>query len=342
MRKLAIGVAVVLLWAGPAWAADTVKLTSGTSVTCKVTDLTVTKVTIDIRGTSRAYPVNEIASIVFEGEPQPLRNARNELVLDKFKEALEQLEKIELPTARPEVDQDVKFYRALCASRLALGGEGAVVEAAKQMFAFLKAHPSSYHALEANEVLGDLAVANGSYAQAEPYYRKLAAAPWPEYQMRAGNRMARALMAQSKWAEAVQAFDGVVAIDSKSESAEELHGFALVGKARCLVEQGKTDEAAKAAQDIIDKTDSDLSDVQGSAYATLGLALRKANRNKEAVMAFLHVDKLYNTLPEAHAEALGNLVELWRAAEEPDRANLCLATLKENYPNSPWAKKLGN
>lgn len=342
MRNLAIGIAAVLLLGGPAWALDTVKLATGTTVACKVTDMTSTQVTVDVRGTSKVYPVNEITGIAYEGEPLPLRNARNELVLFKYSEALEQLGKVELPTTRPEVDQDAEYFKALCASRLALEGTGKVVEAGKLMIAFLKAHPNSYHALEGNEVVGDLLVANGSYAQAEPYYRKLAAAPWPDYQMRAGVHMAEALMAQAKWAEAAQAFDGVTAIDSKSDAGEELRGTALVGKARCLVEQGKTDEAARAAQAVIDKTDSLLSDVQGSAYATLGLALRKANRNKEAIMAFLHVDLLYNTQPDAHAEALGNLVELWRAAEEPDRANQCLAMLKDSYPNSAWAKKLGN
>jgi len=56
-------------------------------------------------------------------------------------------------------------------------------------------------------------------------------------------------------------------------------------------------------------------------------------------LAFLHVDVLYFTVPEAHAEALANLVELWEAMHKTERAQRARAILDEQYRNSPWAKK---
>jgi hypothetical protein len=69
--------------------------------------------------------------------------------------------------------------------------------------------------------------------------------------------------------------------------------------------------------------------------------LRKAGRTKEALLAFLHVDVLYFTTPEAHAEALANLAELWEEVQKPERAVKARQVLQERYGSSPWAKKGG-
>jgi tetratricopeptide (TPR) repeat protein len=341
MRRFSVVCLLALMiLPGTARALDTVKVASGSSVSGKVTEMTALKVTIEKGSTVRTVPVNEIKSITFEGEPSTLNGVRNDVEADHFEQALSLLEKIDVATVtRTEVVQDIQFYKALCNARLAQAGTGSVVEAGKAMNAFIRANPESYHALEANEVVGDLLVANRSYAQAEAYYAKLTATPWPDYKMRAGVAMSRALMAQGKWAEATEALDGVLAIKGKTEAAAVQRGIAMAGKARCLAQQGQTDDAIKLANQLIEATDSDQTEVQALAYNALGAALRKANRNKEAIFAFLHVDLLYNTVPDAHAEALSNLVELWRATEEPDRAKQAEAALKDNYPSSPWAKK---
>ena len=74
----------------------------------------------------------------------------------------------------------------------------------------------------------------------------------------------------------------------------------------------------------------------------LGTAQRQAGRVKEALLAFLHVDILYPGVPDAHAEALANLAELWDQVHKGERANRARQTLQEQYKDSPWAKKAGN
>jgi hypothetical protein len=48
---------------------------------------------------------------------------------------------------------------------------------------------------------------------------------------------------------------------------------------------------------------------------------------------------LYSRFPQLHAEALGNLVELFTADQKTERAAEARALLKEKYPSSVWASK---
>ena len=57
-------------------------------------------------------------------------------------------------------------------------------------------------------------------------------------------------------------------------------------------------------------------------------------------MAFLHVDVLYSTVPEAHAEALSHLVPLWQATGQADRARESRELLQQKYSRSKWAKQV--
>ena len=75
------------------------------------------------------------------------------------------------------------------------------------------------------------------------------------------------------------------------------------------------------------------------AYNVLGTAYRQTGRTQEALLAFLHVDVLYPSVPEAHAEALANLADLWQQVHQNERANRARKTLEEEYPDSPWTKK---
>ena len=71
---------------------------------------------------------------------------------------------------------------------------------------------------------------------------------------------------------------------------------------------------------------------------TLGNCLLKADRKKEALLAFLHVDQLYANHPLAHAEALKNLVALWSELGNPQRSAEAQQMLKARYGNTRWGK----
>ncbi|MEE8450795.1 MAG: tetratricopeptide repeat protein, partial [Thermoguttaceae bacterium] len=242
---------------------------------------------------------------------------------------------------RNVIRQDFEFYKAFCAAKLALGGTGTIEDAGGQMIAFVNNNTGSYHYLEACESVGDLLVAKGKHASAAGFYGRLAKAPWPDYKMRAGVAIGRAQLAQGQMTEAARSFDAVLAINAQGDLAKTQRLAATLGKARCLAAAGRHDDAIEMVDGILAKSDPEDVELYARAYNTLGTALRKAGRDRDALLAFLHVDVLYFTLPEAHAEALANLAELWDAMHKNERAVRARATLDEQYRNSPWAKKAG-
>jgi tetratricopeptide (TPR) repeat protein len=335
-----------IVWAAAAWltaagacvADDVVKTMKGTKIEGKVTT-TPTEVNVDTGGISEKVPVNEVESIVFDGEPGSLASARKFVVAGRFEEGLKELEKVKLGDGdRDEVKQELEYLKAYSAAKLALAGSGPVPPAGKAMLAFVKAHPSSHHFLEANELLGDLLVTMGRYSDARTYYEQVAKAPWPDFKMRASVAAGQALLAEGKPAEALKFFNSVLAQKVEGELAEAQRMAAALGRARCQAEAGEAEPAIKTAEAVIARADAEDADLLGRAYNTLGLALDKAGKPREAMFAFLHVDTLYSSNREAHAEALYHLVRVFRTLRKPDRAKDAETTLKEEYAESRWNK----
>jgi TolA-binding protein len=71
-----------------------------------------------------------------------------------------------------------------------------------------------------------------------------------------------------------------------------------------------------------------------------GDCLKSQGKVKEAILAYLHVPVLFEKEKVALAEALYNLAVLWPRADQPERGLAAQQELQENYPDSPWTKKL--
>jgi tetratricopeptide (TPR) repeat protein len=329
-----------LVMAGTSRALDTVRTTTQTTpIRGEIQKVSPREVELKQGVFTKKIPVNEIVSISYDDGPALLKSALTALGNERYEQALNSLGKIKLEDVRRrEIQQDIQFYRALCAARIALNSGQNIAATAKQMADFLNEQPGTYHWWQAHEVLGDLYLAAGDDNQAEQRYAELAQAPWKEYRLRAGVAIGRARLAQAKPAEAQRAFDGVLAIEAPDEVAKPYRLSAMLGKAQCLAEQGDDHQAVEAVEAVLAQADPEQIDLYARAYNTLGSALRKTGRTKDALMAFLHVDLLYFTVPEAHAEALANLAELWDELHEPQRADRARQMLKERYGNSRWAK----
>jgi tetratricopeptide (TPR) repeat protein len=342
-RCLALAIALTCLIGGASHAFDTLK-TGKATVYGNVVGVDSAKV--DFRQSSggslvKQIPANSIDMIFYEGEPAELKLAKNHVLGGRYAEGLAALKRIETTPDRQEVQQDIEFYKALCSAKLAMAGSAKIPDAGRMMKTFADGNTKSYHYFEASQVVGDLLVANGSYAPAAEYYARLSAAPWPDYRMRAGVAGGRALLAQGKNAEALAAFDKVLASEGAGDAAKIQRLAAGLGKAGALVALKKSDEAIKAIDAFLERADAEDKPLMARAYNILGTAQRQAGRTKDALLAFLHVDVLYAAVPEAHAEALANLADLWEEVHKTERANRARKTLMEQYPESPWAKKGG-
>ena len=334
----------VLALAAPAHALDKIKLTKGTMVNCTIQEMNPREVTVKrSNDQTEKISVHDIESISFDAEPPQMNIMRSAAAGGRYEDVLRTLEKISanMDQLSPNVQQDVLYYRALAAARLALAGSGDIAAAGPQMREFVQKNPSSYHLLDATEVLGDLFTALARHDLAQQQYEAVErGAPWNDTKMRARIAKGYALRAQGKSDDALKEFDAALALagDEKTPIVEAQRQAATLGKAVCLADSKQYDEAVKMVEAVIAAADPEQAELHARAYNTLGTCFRKAGKTKEAQLAFLHVDVLYPTVPQAHAEALHNLAELWPTAGNPQRATQAQETLKSRYPNSQWAK----
>ncbi|OHB78725.1 MAG: hypothetical protein A2W31_06385 [Planctomycetes bacterium RBG_16_64_10] len=320
-------------------AVDRIKTTTGV-VSGEISATTPEKVVVK-QGAAGQVEVDAatISSISFAGEPGELAQARSSLAGKRFADAQQALAKVDrAAVTRKAIQQELDYYQALSAAQLALAGEGALDQAGKQLFRFLTEHGESYHYYQACEVLGDLLTNRGDHDKAETFYRKMAAAPWPETKARSNLLSARALQAQGKSAAALQQLNDLPQATADSAEAREQQAQVTILKAVCLADTGQADAGIDLLSELIAQTGPEAAQLQALAHNALGTCYRKAGKTKDALLAFLHVDVLYNTLPEPHAEALSHLVPLWQAIGKTDRARQAHQLLKERYPNSRWAR----
>jgi TolA-binding protein len=235
-QTIALAAALALVGVSTGRAVDRVQTTAKEKpmVMGKIISISPQQIEVELLssgGQTRQIPVNEIKEVKFEDEPGALFQARKAITDGEYGDALDKLGKLTpAETARRELATEIEYLKAYCAAELALSGNGDITEAGSQMLAFAKAHETSYHYLQACELIGNLLVAKGAYGQAEAYYRKLAEAPWPDYKMRAGIAMGRVMLAQGKAAEAAKAFDEVIASEAGGDLAEAQRMAAQVEK----------------------------------------------------------------------------------------------------------------
>jgi tetratricopeptide (TPR) repeat protein len=323
--------------------ADRVVTTAGT-LSGRVASTAANEIQLEDRaGEIKKIPIDQIREVQFGGEPAELKSARSMLLRGRAADALEELAKIvatDLDGAEQLLLDEVDYVRAAATARVALAAGGDPRESGKLVADFVAKHPESHHAYDMQELLGDLLARAGRVDNALAAYGQLAKGP-PAFKVRAASARAAMLLEQGKYAEALREFDAAVQIDTSDEASAAQKRAAELGRARCLAQLGKPDEAVGLVQSVIQQADPEDGAVLGRAYNALGEAYRAAaGKEQDALIAFLTVDLVYNKVPENHAEALYNLVELWDKGASPERSREARATLESSYPGSQWSKKL--
>jgi len=343
MARAVSAAALVTAW-GPvesvrAQGRDQIVPFTGQTAPGTILKMSPTEVEIDVRGAAKKFAVNEIDRLSFGDEPQDVRNGKARAHDGQYEEALALLNRTAEAISNTMIQEDLEYYRAFAAARLALTGGGDKAASAKAMLDFIGARPASFHYYEATALTGDLAYAMGRYDVASTYYSKLGEAPWPDYQLRAKVLDAKSLMAQEKYAEAQRRYEqkGEATVDTAAATRQKV--LARIGRAKCLAMQGKPDEGQPEVESIIRDNDPQDIELFARAYNALGVCHSKANRPKDALLAFLHTDLLFAADADAHAESLFYLSELWTVAGKSDRAVDARTLLKSRYAGSVWAGK---
>jgi tetratricopeptide (TPR) repeat protein len=331
---LTITAATGVSWADEVRTAE--KRHSGTIQRISPTEVTLGG---SIRETS--VPVNEITAVVFALEPRGLTEAREAYESGRYAIVAGSLNEIKAEQIRrDEVRVEIEFYRIMAAARMASFGsvdQKTATAAGMDLNRFLNEHKESFHFYEVNEALGDLLAALKN-PNAGRFYDVVASAPWPEYALRANVAKGRAAQILGNHAAAIELFDVAIQGEVMGRSGQGQVQLARVGKGVSLAETGKVDDAMKLLRDVVDKADQNNREVFARAYNALGACYRKKNAPKDALLEYLKVHLLFNSVPDAHAEALYNLSQLWNDAQHPERAREASEDLKKLYATSRWNK----
>ncbi len=331
-------------WGGGAFAADFVTVDirdQGGDMTEETQSGTVTKITReavtlkDRAGLDVTLQANKIIATQYDDEPVKLQVVRTAIESSQYEEALVQLGEItddEVNKMTPFMRQDYDFFRAYAASQLALSGSPDVTlrKAGATLNDFVKRNPDSYHFYEANRILGTILVAMSDYKNAKSFFEILGNAPWEEMKIEGSIALGNILLNEKDLEGAKRGFDEVMAAQD-APGVREQKNFAQIGLGRIAALQGDYDGGMAIFNGIVESSDPDDYVLQAKLYNAIGTTAMEAGKDKEAIIAFLHVDLLYSSASAEHVVALKNLLTLWKKQLREDRAAEVQSILRDKY-----------
>ena len=343
MRWL-VGVAVMsLALAGVAQALDTVKTTKA-PVPGRVVSVTAVTVELEqgMNKPPREIPVNQIQTILYDREPPDLRAAKNHVLAGRYAEALAAIERIKTEGNRPEIEQDIEFYRARLCRQTRPGRWRKDFRGRAADEGLRRRQQQELPLLRG---LGDRRRPVGgrpSVCHGRGVLRPARQGPLARLQDAGGSGRRASTAGPRKSRRGPSGLrQGDRHRRRRRVGPGAAHAWPAWERPAHLLAAKKTEAAIKLATEVLKATDAEDVPLLAQGYNVLGTAYRQAGRTEEALLAFLHVDVLYASLPDAHAEALANLAELWEQVHKTERANHARKVLEEQYPDSPWAKKAG-
>lgn len=340
--------AVIFFAAGWA-AADTVVYqksgdsgkTTEASASGTIEQVSRTEVTIKDRGGIQTpIPANEVISIQVEGEPVALPVIRTAIETSQYEDAMKQLAAItaeERSAAPALVQQEIDYLRVWTAAQLALSGNKnyPVKKAGGDLYRFIQENPESFHFYEANRLVGRLLAADGNTENAKKTYQSLSEAPWPEMKFEGKVALGNLLLAEKNIDEAKKVFEEVAAADPSTPAIADQRFFARIGLGRAAALGGDYDGAKTIFDAVIAESNAENALLQATLYNAFGESAVEAGKDREALLAFLHVDLLFSSARMEHIKALKNLVILWKKAMKEDRSAEAAALLRDQYGVTP-------
>ncbi len=319
--------------ASHAWSIDRVYDMAGDNVSGDVVSTSKNGLKLKKGGNTQDFVAGNILKVMYQGDPPQLVKAREFAVDGQYEQALAELKNVNKENIdRKEVNADYLFYTVLCQSKLALSGKGDKKAAATAMFEFAKANQDTWHFYNAMKLLGDLALALNDHANALKYYKILASAPSSNTKIESVYLTGLVNLKKDAIPEATADFDKVIALQPQSPVAARLQTLAKAGKAVALARGGSGDEGLSMVKALIADLNPTDTEMAARIYNAQGASYEASGDKEGAIMAYLHTHLMFATQPDAHAEALTKLAELWPQVGKPERAAEARQELQNRYP----------
>jgi tetratricopeptide (TPR) repeat protein len=292
------------------------------------------EVVVKLGANTTTVPTDQVLSIRYDGQTATFQLAESRESAGQLAEAADLFKKAAGETAgKPFPHMAAQAREAEVLADLALVEPARTKEARDKLAQFLRTYPASRHVAALRAALARLQLNAGEFAAAEATIAELARLP------RGGERAAvlrtKVLARQGKHAEAITALDRLIAAAPKGSERQRA---AMLAKAENLAGMKKFPEAEALVRQVIQANPAEDAAAQAPAYNTLGDCLRAANRPKDALIAYLHTDLLYNKDKEEHPRALRAIEGLFRQLKQDARADEFAQRLKQEYPRSPWTR----
>ncbi len=327
----------VSLWAGSFAIAQSDRLydTSGKNVSGAVTQTSAKGVQIKRGATPQNFLSADIVKILYEGDPGPLTQAREFVIDGQYEQALDELKKIDPKTIQRDViEADYNYYMVYAQGKLALAGRQPKDVAAKNVLGFIGKYRESWHLFDAAKLLGDLALALNNPAEALKYYKYLEQSSSADTKIESVYLQAMVSVKQKQGEAAIALLDRVIDLKAQTPQTIRTQALAKAGKAVSLAQSGKADEGLKLVNSLIDELNPSDIEMAARIYNAQGAAYEAIGDNEGAVLAYLHTHLMFSGVPDAHADALLRLVELWPAVGKPERAAEARQELQQRYPGA--------
>jgi TolA-binding protein len=292
------------------------------------------EVVLQLGANTITVPANIIQSIRYDGQSPAFLLGESRASGGQLAEAAELFRKAATESsAKPLAARAAQFREAEVLTELALIEPERSKEARDKLARFIRQNPASRQIGAAQECIARLQLSAGDFAGAQSTVAALA--KLRGFDSRAAVVRTRLLAKQGKNADAIGELDKLIASYPKES---EQRRAAVLAKAENLASLQKYQEAEALVREVIAASPAEDSAAQAAAYNTLGDCLRAAKRPKDALIAYLHTDLLYNKDKEEHPRALYHIQALFRELKQDGHAEEFAQRLKQEYPHSPWLK----
>jgi tetratricopeptide (TPR) repeat protein len=325
--------------AGSAWAIDEVVLIPKSTIKAPggrlrgtIQSESPTEIQIQVGGTTQNVPLDQVASVRYDGQPATLTLAENRESSNNLTEAAELYAKAgDEASSKPFVAQTARMGRARVLAELGMGDAGILKQAIRELTTFTQANPKSRHIITALELLARLDLQQPDPSTAAKPIADLEKVPGGAD--RAATLKALLQIKKGEFDEAIKTLDPILA---KAAKGSPLRRDAMLVKAQALAGQKKFQEAEAAVREVIKDAPAEDAATRAPAYNTLGDCLHAAGNNKEAIVAYLYTDLIYSKNKVEHPRAMAQIAKMWHALGRDDRAQEAIDHLKQEYPQSPW------
>ena len=307
---------------------------SGRIIRGSITAESPKEIKIQVGGKSETIALDDLADIDYAGTPPAFLEAEQREKAGDVNAALESYKRAAAAAGlKPFVAQLVKFKYATALADAGTADAQKLNDSISALQDFVKAYPNGRHTARALEQLLNLVRTGSDPSKMDSVLADMAKIP--------GNQGRASVLKAELLAERGQADQALQLLEtarSQIPKNSELERISKSVRVNVLVAKKDFVEAEKQARSLIDSAAPNDFTALAPAYNALGDCLRAAGKPKDAMIAYLHTEILYDRVANEHARALAAITQLWRVLEKPDRAEQTLNKLASSYPRSPWLK----